>query len=276
MNYQTIILEKAEGIATLTLDRPEVGNALNSRMGDELLDAFEAVGSDDECRALVVTGAGNVFSSGIDIGETSVKLKNVKSEEKSMEILFDKKFLDESPVALRRLKQPTIACINGAAIGFGCTLSLACDIRIASEKAQFSMAFVRVGFIPEFGSTYSLPRVVGIAKACELAFTGKTLSAREAAEIGLVNQTVSADLLKKVTYELAQSIAAGSPAAIRFAKTGLYQALNADIRMQVQFENLALNACVRSKDVEEGLNAFLERRKPVFRGEQGWGTSMNK
>lgn len=266
MNYQTIILEKAEGVATLTLDRPEVGNALNSQMGDELLDAFEAVGSDDECRVLVITGAGNVFSSGIDIGETSVKLKNVKSEEKSMEILFDKKFLDESPVALRRLKQPTIACVNGAAIGFGCTLSLACDIRIASEKAQFSMAFVRVGFIPEFGSTYSLPRVVGIAKACELAFTGKTLSAREATEIGLVNQTVPADRLKKVTYELAQSIAAGSPAAIQFAKIGLYQALNADIRTQVQFENLALNACVRSKDVEEGLNAFLERRKPIFRG----------
>lgn len=128
MNYQTIILGKTEGIATIILNRPEVGNALNRQMGDELFDEFKSVGNDDECRVLVITGAGNVFSSGIDIKETAVTLKKAKSEKRSLELLFNEKALTECPIVLRELRQPPIACVNGPAIGFGCTLSLACDM----------------------------------------------------------------------------------------------------------------------------------------------------
>jgi 2-(1,2-epoxy-1,2-dihydrophenyl)acetyl-CoA isomerase len=265
MNYQTILLEKENGILTLTLNRPDRLNALNEQMAEELIEALEAVDQDEEVRVLVITGAGRAFCSGADVRDRFLTLieQRKRGEEKVVHLGG---FAERCCLALRKLRQPVIASINGAAVGFGCTFALACDIRLASEEARMGMVFVRVGLTPEFGSTYFLPRLVGIAKACELVFSGKIIDAREAREIGLVNQVVPPEQLRAATYELAKSIAEGPPLAIQLAKRGLYQGLDNDLLTQLQFESFALNVCRATDDHEEGARAFLEKRKPVFKG----------
>ena len=168
---------------------------------------------------------------------------------------------------LTSLTKVTIASLNGAAVGFGFTLSLACDLRIASEKARMNMAFVRIGYIPEMGSTFLLPRIVGITKACELTFTGRMIDANEAKEIGILNQVVPSAELKDATFKLASSITPGAPLTIQLAKRGLYQGLHSDLNTQLFFERLAVDYILKSRDFAEGVKAFLEKRKAVFTGD---------
>lgn len=264
MNYETIILEKKENIATITLNRSEKLNAENPRMAEELIDVFGNVDQDDDVRVVVITGAGRAFCAGADIQESFLP----RIEEKKRGIIRDvtREFTEKGCLALARVRKPVIASINGPAVGFGCTLTLVCDIRIASEKARFSMAFARVGLAPEFGSSYFLPRLVGIGKACELVFTAKMIDAKEAKEIGLINEVVPADELKKATYELASSIAKLAPIALRVAKRALYQGMDNDLITQAQYEAFAINYLRRTEDHEEGARAFLEKKEPVFKG----------
>ena len=166
----------------------------------------------------------------------------------------------------RRIEKPIIASINGDAVGFGCTLSLTCDIRIASETARFGLGFVRIGVTPEFGSTFFLPRIVGVAKALELLFTGKIIDAAEAKEIGMVNQVVPADHLEKATLEMARAIAMAPPLSIRMIKKGVYQGLENDLDTQVLWEHLVFTMARQTEDHYEGIKAFLEKRKPDFKG----------
>lgn len=267
MKYQTILLDKAEGIATLTLNRPERLNALNDQMAEELVDVLHVIDKDDEIRVLVITGAGRAFCSGADVRDRFMRLiEEAKKGEGRVERLGVGRFAEEACMALQKLRPPVIASINGPAVGFGCTLALACDMRIASDEARLGLVFVRVGLTPEFGSTYFLPRLVGIAKACELVFTGKIIDATEAKEIGLVNQVVPAAQLKATTDELAKSIAEGPPLAIQLAKGGLHQGLSNDLSTQLQYETFAISTCRQTQDHEEGARAFLEKRKPVFQG----------
>ncbi len=264
MAYSTITLAKAEGIATLTLNRPEKLNALNETMAAELLDAVTQVGQDDDVRVLIVTGAGRAFWAGADVKELFLKgIEQRKRGEESFDIID---WLERLCLQLRNLPKPTIAAINGHAVGIGVTLPLQCDIRIASEEAQFSMPFVRLGLIPEFGSTYALTRLVGIAKACELIFTGKFIGAKEAKEIGLVNNVVPTAELQKTTFELAKTIAQGAPLAMQMAKKGLYQGLDTDIQSQLRYESLAFRILLWSEDHDEGVRAFLDKRQPKFKG----------
>lgn len=264
MAYSTITLEKAEGIATLTLNRPEKLNVLNETMAVELLDAITEVEKDKGVKVLVVTGAGRAFWAGADVKDVFLKaIEQRKRGEESFDILG---WLDKICLQVRNMPKPVIASINGYAIGIGVTFPLQCDIRIASEEAIFSLPFVRLGVLPEFGSTYTLTRLVGIAKACELIFTGKAISAKEAKEIGLVNEVVPAAELQKATYELAKTIAQGAPLAIQMAKKGLYQGLDADIQSQLRYEGLAFDLLMKSEDHEEGVRAFLEKRQPSFKG----------
>ena len=175
-------------------------------------------------------------------------------------------FNELAPLALSRVRKPVIASINGPAVGFGCTITLGCDIRIASENARFSLAFCRVGISPEMTSSYFLPRLVGIGRACELVFTARMIGAKEAKEIGLVNQVVPAEELAKVTYEMATSIAKLAPLAIRVSKRALYRGMNNDLITQAQYEAFAINYLRGTWDHEEGANAFLEKREPAFKG----------
>ncbi len=263
MAYSTITLEKAEGIATLTLNRPEKLNALNEVMAAELLDAVTHVEEDKDTKVLVITGAGRAFCAGADVKE--LFLKGIDQRKRGKPSFDITSWLERLCLQLRNMPKPTIASINGHAVGIGVTLPLQCDVRIASEEAMFSLPFVRLGLIPEFGSTYALTRLVGIAKACELIFTGKFIGAKEAKEIGLVNEVAPTAELEKTTHEWAKTITQGAPIAIQLAKKGLYQSLDASIESQLRYESLALNILLRSEDHEEGIRAFLDKRQPNFK-----------
>ena len=264
MKYETIILEKKHNIATITMSRPEKLNALNYEMGDELIDVFGVVDEDDDIRVVILTGAGRAFSAGADIKERFL----AKIEERKRGVIEDitKDFDELAPLALARVRKPVIASINGPAVGFGCSITLVCDIRIASENAKFSLPFCRVGISPEMGATYFLPRLVGMGKACELVFTARMIDAKEAKEIGLVNHVVPADELTKATHEMATSITKLAPLAIRVSKRALYREVNNDLITQAQYEAFAIDYLRGTVDHEEGARAFLEKREPVFKG----------
>ncbi len=263
MEYKTIILEKKENIATITLNRPQKMNAVSPTMNNELEDALLSSDRDDETRVVVITATGRAFCSGIDVRE-------------SFQTRIDKREAGEgedvtgAPTGLYsafvNLKKPLIASVNGFAIGFGLNMALVCDIRIASEAAKFQYAFTRMGVISGFSITYLLPRLIGIERACELAFTAKMIDAQEAKEMGLVSHIVPADQLAKATYEMASSIAKLPPLAIRLVKRGFYLGMNADRASQQQFEHLALNYLHGTEDHKEATKAFLEKREPIFKG----------
>ena len=264
MTYETITLEKKGNIATITLNRPEKLNALNLKMGEELLDVFNVVAQDNDARVVIITGAGRAFCAGADIQERF--LPKIEQGKKGIIDDMTADFNELFPLTLAKVRKPVIAAINGPAVGFGCTITLLCDIRIASENARFSLAFCRMGLSPEMGSTYFLPRLVGMGKACELVFTAKMIDAKEAKEIGLVNQVVPANELMKASYEMANSIAKLAPLALRVSKRALYEGMNNDLVTQLQYETFAINYLRGTKDHEEGARAFLEKREPVFKG----------
>ena len=270
MEYQTIILEKKDKITTLTLNRPEKLNALSPQMMTELVDAFRSINQDDETMVLVITGAGRGFCSGADLsaraGNQGPGSSGEERTERGIEDVTLRGFPREAPLALVGMRKPVIAAINGVAVGGGCTLTLACDIRIASEAARFSIPLTRVGITLELGSSYFLSRVVGIGKACELVFTGRMIDSKEAKEIGLVNQVVPADELMDRTYEMASDIIKAAPLATRISKVGLYQGMNADLTTQLRWESLALSYLSGTEDSKEAARAFMEKRDPIFRG----------
>lgn len=264
MKYQTITLEKKGNIATITLNRPEKLNILTPQMGEELVDAFGAVDRDEETRVVIITGAGRAFCAGADIDGWFLPLARERRKGVAGDVI--RGIIEAIPLALIRVRKPVIAAINGAAVGFGCTLPLLCDIRIASEDARFSLAFTRVGILPEMGSSYLLPRLVGMGKACELVFTAKMFGAEEAKEIGLVNQVVPADELAQAAYEMATSIAKQAPLAVQVSKMALYKGMDTDLAGQVQHEIFAFNYLSGTEDFEEACKAFLDKREPVFKG----------
>jgi len=265
MGYEAIILEKKDNIATITLNRPEKLNAWNRQMHSDLADAFTSLEKDDETRVVVITGAGRAFSAGADI-QQNFKDGIERTKKSPNEVVNWAYVPGGSFESLAALGKPVIAAINGYAIGIGCTLTLACDIRIASEEAKFSLPFTRLGIIPEFGSTYFLTRLVGLGKACELTFTAKVFDAAEAKEIGLVDKVVPADELNKAGYDMAASIAKLPPLAIRLAKKGLRQGINSDLASQLQYELSTLKYLRQTEDFEEATNAFLEKRTAVYKG----------
>lgn len=264
MEYKTIILQKKDGIATITLNRPDRLNALTPQMADEMTDVFGVVDKDAEVKVIVLTAAGRVFCAGADMDEWFLPM--AKERRKGVPGDWTNHFAETTPVALSRVRKPIIAAINGAAVGWGCSITLPCDIRIASEEAKFSLPFVRVGISPEMGASYFLPRLVGMGKACELILTGKMIDAREAKEIGLVNQIVPAAELIKVAYELAASIAKLAPLALMVSKRLLNRGLDADLYTQLQYESYSINYLFSTEDFEEASKAFVEKRQPVFKG----------
>ena len=263
-NYETVLFEKSKGIGTITLNRPDRLNALNDKMGQELIGLFTLVDRDDEIRVVMITGVGRAFSAGADIKERL--LGKIEQRKKGVIDDITDDFNEKAPLALARVRKPVIAAINGLAVGWGCSLSLGCDIRIASEEARFSLPFTRVGLCPEMGSSYYLPHLVGIGKACELVFTGRMIDAKEAKEIGLVNQIVPVGQLMQSAYEIAESIAKSAPLAMRVSKRTLYQGLTNDLPVQVKHESFAINYLRGTKDHEEAARAFLDKREPIFEG----------
>lgn len=263
MTYECLLYEVKDGVATLTLNRPDRLNALGGSLRDDLHDAITRSRADPEVRVMVITGAGKGFCAGGD-----VKAMNEAKEGQRERPLLEKiaPGRDRTLLAMREAPQPIIAAVNGAAAGAGMNLALGCDIRIASTAAKFSQAFVKRGLHPDWGGTYFLPRVVGMARAAELIFTGEVIDAAEALRLGIVSRVVAPEELLPTVTELARAIAAGPPLAIRLAKHSLYANADRDLKSALEAETAAQNICFDTEDAREGIRAFIEKRPPLFRG----------
>jgi enoyl-CoA hydratase/carnithine racemase len=263
MTYECLIYEVKDAVATLTLNRPDRLNALGGTLRDDLHDAIARSAADPEVRVMIITGAGKGFCAGGDVKAMN-EAKEGRRERPLMEKIAPGR--DRTLLAMRDAPQPIIAAVNGAAAGAGMNLALGCDIRLASTAAKFSQAFVKRGLHPDWGGTYFLPRVVGMAKACELIFTGAVIDAAEAMRLGIVSQVLPPEELLPAAQTLARAIAAGPPIAIRLAKRGLYRNAESDLRTALEYETFAQNTCFETEDATEGIKAFVEKRAPQFKG----------
>lgn len=263
MDGKELILEKEKGLAILTLNRPEKFNAMTTDMWNSLPNLIRDISDDDSVRVLIVTGAGRAFCAGSDAGRLASRIagKETSKEKKGLTTP-----LGAEVFCLAKLQKPTIGVVNGVAAAAGISIAMACDIRIASEQAKFVLAWVKMGLIPDGGSTYFLTRLLGPSKALELAFTGNTIDAIEAERVGMVNRVVPHNELMTAAKELATTIADGPPVAIELMKKGVYRALHQDLESQLDYESYAQAICRQTEDHKEGVRAFMEKRKPEFKG----------
>jgi 2-(1,2-epoxy-1,2-dihydrophenyl)acetyl-CoA isomerase len=263
MAYKCLLYDLQAGIATLTLNRPERLNALGDTLREDLYDALGRASHDPDVRVIILTGAGRGFCAGGD-----VKAMHEAREARRERPLLEKvaPLRDKIVLTMRDAPQPIIAAVNGPAAGAGMNLALACDIRLASTAARFGETFVKRGLHVDWGGTYFLPRLVGMARACELIFTGEIIGAEEALALGIVSKVVPPEQLMPATLKLAHAIAAGPPIAIRLAKRALYHCQDVDLRAALEFETYAQNTCAETEDAREGIRAFVEKRTPRFQG----------
>jgi len=260
--YEQIVYERRGRVALITLNRPEKLNAWTPEMENEFIDALGRASADRQVGAIVVTGAGRAFCAGGDISRWSEQLSGRESRPRSALLARDGS--PEVPIALSRAK-PVIAAINGPAVGIGLTMPLACDIRIASERATFSARFVKVGLTPECGSTRYLPLVAGLSNALYLALTGRIIEAQEAKERALVDRVVPPDSLMDEAMALAEEIAANPTDAVWAAKRLLHEnAVEGDLRRVVTHEGYAIREVRLQPDHAEAVRAFMEKRPPRF------------
>jgi len=258
-----IRLEAGGAVAHITLDRPDRLNAFVGSMRDDLHDAVIRASQDPATRVILVTGAGRAFCAGADVDAMERLLD--AGDERGFADLVEAGM--RAVLALRGAPQPTVAALNGVAVGAGASLAAACDIRIASASAQIGFTFNRIGLHPDWGASYTLPRLVGAGRAAELIFSGRTLGASEAASIGLVDGVFEADGFEAAARGYAEELAARPPLALRAAKQSLARSLSSDLHTMLDVEAAAQVACFRSADVREGIAAFREKRPPRFRGE---------
>ncbi len=257
MGYHTILVEKSQGIVTVTLNRPEARNALDLTMREELATALRDLRGDATVRVVILTGAGGHFCAG---GDVKAMRQRVTAEEGRARM----QKMNEMVIEIATFEHPVIAMVDGFAVGAGCNLALACDLIIASDRARFGEVFARVGLIPDAGGTYFLPRRVGLAKAKELVFTAEVIDAAEAERIGLVNRVVPAAELRAMTHELAQKIADGPPRVLGMGKALLNRSLENDLSRALELEAFGQASALESEEHREGVAAFFEKRAPRF------------
>jgi enoyl-CoA hydratase len=256
--YTTLTLEKKEHVALLTFNRPEVLNALNTTVATESLDALQSIENDPDVRVLILTGAGRSFVAGADIAEMQAKTP----QEARIYSELGHRFMN----TLQNLPQPVIAAINGFALGGGLEVALACDIRIASESAQFGLPETILGIIPGWGATQRTARLVGTAKTKEMIFTGRRIKADEALSMGLVNQVVPDEELMDTVLEMAAAMCRQGQTALRHAKTVINHGSDLNLDQALKLEIDTFVDLFDTDDRREGMTAFLEKRKPNFTG----------
>ena len=266
MNSELVLYEKSDGIATVTLNRPEKLNALTPQMRVEMRQAFEDVGADDGVRVLILTGAGRGFCAGADI--VTVAERAELADDESMRSLRLQPVATNRPATLlRNLEKPTICALNGIIAGGPIALALSCDIIIASEQARFRMALTRVGLSLENGISYMLSRRIGSHLTLELAYTNDIIDAREMERIGLVNRVVSHAELMSTARDMALKMFDIPPLGLAMAKRCVYKALEApDLDSQIAFEMLLGKTLGQTEDRKEAVQSFMEKRKPVYQG----------
>jgi len=264
MGFETIRFEVSEGVATLTLNRPDVLNALTEQMLTELGEAFRQADRDATVRFVILTGEGRGFCAGQDLQAIKDGYAGGGAIPSFGDIL--RKRYNPLILRMRNLEKPILAAVNGVAAGAGCSLALACDLIIASERASFIEVFVRVGLVPDSGSLFFLPRLVGFAKAMELCLSGEPVKAQEAARIGLVNRVVPPEDLLKTAREWGLNLSKGPARAIGLIKRGMNRSLASDLETMLEVEAQLQEIARRTQDHREGVLAFLEKRAPRFQG----------
>ncbi len=253
---KTVILEKKDGVAVVTISRPEALNALNSIVIAELEQVVTELERDRDIRAMILTGEGRSFVAGADIGE-----------QYPLDLDGGRRWGQRGSALMRRIEKlefPTIAAVNGFALGGGCELALSCDLILASEKAKFGQPEVGLGITPGFSGTQRLPRRIGIAMAKELIFSGRMIKADEAKEIGLANAVYPPETLMDAAMEMARSFAKNAPIAVKYAKACIDRGMQMDIDGGIACENELFAMCFATADQKEGMGAFLEKRPATF------------
>jgi enoyl-CoA hydratase/carnithine racemase len=268
MEFEQILYEKAQGVATITLNRPERMNAFTNTMISEWARALEDARLDAEVRAVMVTGAGRGFCAGADLrGESGLQNTGGDGPPSAADRRnWLRDTVHHVPRAVALLDKPYIAAVNGAAVGAGMDMCSMADLRIASEEARFSMGYVRVGLVPGDGGCYYLPRIVGLAKALELIWTGDFVDAQEALRIGYVSRVVPAPELMPAARELAERIAKGPAVAVQLAKRLVYRGQQQDVLEALEAAGQAMAIVQSTEDAREGPRAYVEKREPVFKG----------
>jgi len=269
-----LLFEVAEGIATITLNRPDARNAFSVPMIEAWVQALEECRDRDDIRAVVVTGSGKAFCAGGDVrsmreGRGFLEQGEVERDLHTTGIARKNslwKLIQRVPLTLEQVDKPVIAAVNGDAIGAGCDMALMCDMRIASSAAKFAEAYVKLGIVPGDGGAYFLPRLVGVAKALELLLTGEVIDAAEAQRIGLVNRVVEPDQLLEEAYKLARKIAAQPPIAVQLIKRAVYQSINTDLRTALDLVSSHMAVVTETEDYKEAMQAMFEKRQGVYQG----------
>ncbi|MFD1395927.1 enoyl-CoA hydratase-related protein [Kroppenstedtia eburnea] len=263
MKFQgdTIAWQLEEGVGVITLNRPEVYNAFNREMDRALTTALKEAASDADVRALVITGAGKAFCSGQDLNDRSDPNIGTLSLGESVRERYNPLIR-----TIAEMEKPVIASVNGVAAGAGCSLALACDMRIVSDRAKFVEAFVRIGLVPDSGSSWFLPRLIGFGRAMELLVTGRDVDAQEAVQIGLANRLVPHDRLAGESIAFARKLAQAPTRAIGWTKRALHQAMDSGLEEALEMEARLQELAGKTEDFREGVQAFAEKRPPRFQG----------
>jgi 2-(1,2-epoxy-1,2-dihydrophenyl)acetyl-CoA isomerase len=259
MNLETVLYDAADGVATITFNRPHALNATNDQFYKELSGLLESIARDEDIGCVVITGAGRGFCAGADVKSMDPNMPTLARRKRHRWILAD------VLVPLVNLEKPVIAAVNGPAVGAGFNIALAADILIASESAMFSQIFTRLGLVPDLGGLYLLTRVVGLNKAKELCFTAKKISAAEANSLGIVNHVVPADQLMPEVQRLANEIAAGPATALAMIKSLLNKSSTSTLEQMLEYESYAQTVAYLTPEHQEGVAAFREKRAPRFR-----------
>jgi len=259
MEFEHIIYEKGEGIATITLNRPDALNAFSKEVVEEVLQALEDVKADENVRVAVLTGAGEkAFSAGADI-KAMKGMNALRARELSLmgqELCYE----------IENLEKPVIAAINGYALGGGLEVAMACDLRIAVENARVGQTEINIGLIPGWGGTQRLTRLIGKTKAKELVFSGKMIDAKAAEQLGILNLVVSADRFRETVRQFAVELAQKAPVAVKVAKALINKGADMSLDAALALEREGFGVVASTEDLQEGVSAFAEKRKPMFKG----------
>ena len=263
MSSSEVEVTNEAGVRWIALNRPESKNGLTDAVNAALIEALDGAASDKAIRCVVVTGKGGNFCSGLDLKTMAAGgMGGMDNVEEHM-----RKYFHGLIRAVRRVEKPVVALVDGAAVGYGCDLALACDLRIGTERTRFGEVFVKRGLMPDGGGTWSLPRLVGVGKALEMMFTGDMVGGDEAHRLGLVTRVIPSAEAEQQTWEFAKRLAAGPPLVHAWIKRAVYAAQSTDLDVALENEVRGQMQLLRSKDFFEGIAAFFQKRDPKFTGE---------